>query len=56
MVQREQRFIDGVEEDVTKEMRKYKYDKQGNWLRCQYFHNGKKLYTTTRTIIYHVEK
>ncbi len=52
LVQREQRFIDGAEEDVTKETRKYKYDKQGNWLRCQYFHNGKKLYTTTRTIAY----
>ncbi len=53
MVQREQHFIDGAEEDVTKEQRKYKYDKQGNWLCCQYFHNGKKLYTTTRTIAYY---
>ncbi len=52
MVQREQRFIDGIEEDVTKEIRKYKYDKYGNWLRCQYFYNGKKLYTISRTITY----
>lgn len=44
--------IDDQERTDTREQRKYRYDKQGNWIHCDYFHNGNHISSTDRTITY----
>lgn len=42
------------EEVVTNtERRRYTYDRNGNWIQCRYFMNGKEMYTIERTIVYY---
>lgn len=50
---RTQQFFDDVETETTKEARKYKYDKAGNWTEQAYLRNGKELYAILRTISYY---
>ena len=45
-------YEDGRLVQTDKEQYKYTYDSFGNWTSLTYFMNGRKFYTTTRTITY----
>ena len=45
-------FEDGRKKSQTVEQYKYTYDSDGNWIRCEYYNDGRLYYTTLRRIEY----